>query len=103
MWLGPTALLAGRFGIESIIRKPPDVVLTVRDAARAQVVERFVGSIEGVDLAVDPRLANALRRVIAAFEDAMLEIGILAGLLVGERGAKQLSRSGQRIPLFWCL
>lgn len=29
-------LLAGLFGIESIIRKVPDVVLTVRDAARAQ-------------------------------------------------------------------
>jgi transcription-repair coupling factor (superfamily II helicase) len=30
-------LLAGLFGIESIIRKEPDVVLSVRDAARAQV------------------------------------------------------------------
>jgi transcription-repair coupling factor (superfamily II helicase) len=30
-------LLAGAFGIESIIRKEPDVVLTVRDASRAQV------------------------------------------------------------------
>jgi transcription-repair coupling factor (superfamily II helicase) len=29
-------LLAGIFGIESIIRKEPDVVLTVRDATRAQ-------------------------------------------------------------------
>jgi len=29
-------LLAGLFGIESIIRKDPDVVLTVRDASRAQ-------------------------------------------------------------------
>ncbi len=29
-------LLAGLFGIESIIRKVPDVVLTVRDASRAQ-------------------------------------------------------------------
>jgi hypothetical protein len=29
-------LLAGLFGVESIIRKEPDVVLTVRDAARAQ-------------------------------------------------------------------
>ncbi|HEY8666394.1 MAG TPA: transcription-repair coupling factor [Tepidisphaeraceae bacterium] len=29
-------LLAGLFGIESIIRKEPDVVLTVRDAAKAQ-------------------------------------------------------------------
>jgi len=29
-------LLAGLFGIESIIRKDPDVVLTVRDATRAQ-------------------------------------------------------------------
>jgi transcription-repair coupling factor (superfamily II helicase) len=29
-------LLAGIFGIESIIKKDPDVVLTVRDAARAQ-------------------------------------------------------------------
>jgi len=29
-------LLAGLFGIESIIKKEPDVVLTVRDAARAQ-------------------------------------------------------------------
>jgi transcription-repair coupling factor (superfamily II helicase) len=30
-------LLAGLYGIESIIRKEPDVVLTVRDAARAQL------------------------------------------------------------------
>src|SRR5438045_7083560 len=29
-------LLAGLYGVESIIRKEPDVVLTVRDAARAQ-------------------------------------------------------------------
>ena len=29
-------LLAGMFGIESIIRKDPDVVLTVRDASQAQ-------------------------------------------------------------------
>lgn len=29
-------LLAGMYGIESIIRKPPDVVLAVRDAAKAQ-------------------------------------------------------------------
>ena len=30
-------LLCGIFGIESIIKKEPDVVLTVRDAARAQI------------------------------------------------------------------
>ena len=30
-------LLAGLFGIESIIKQPPDVVLTVRDGARAQM------------------------------------------------------------------
>jgi transcription-repair coupling factor (superfamily II helicase) len=30
-------LLAGLFGIDSIIRKEPDIVLTVRDAARAQL------------------------------------------------------------------
>jgi transcription-repair coupling factor (superfamily II helicase) len=30
-------LLSGIFGIESIIKKDPDVVLTVRDAARAQI------------------------------------------------------------------
>jgi transcription-repair coupling factor (superfamily II helicase) len=30
-------LLSGLFGIDSIIRKEPDVVLTVRDAARAQI------------------------------------------------------------------
>jgi transcription-repair coupling factor (superfamily II helicase) len=30
-------LLAGIFGIESVIRRDPDVVLTVRDAARAQI------------------------------------------------------------------
>jgi len=29
-------LLAGLFGVESIIKKDPDVVLTVRDGARAQ-------------------------------------------------------------------
>ncbi len=29
-------LLAGIFGIESIIKKEPDVILTVRDASRAQ-------------------------------------------------------------------
>ena len=29
-------LLAGLYGIESILRKPPDVILTVRDAARTQ-------------------------------------------------------------------
>jgi transcription-repair coupling factor (superfamily II helicase) len=29
-------LLAGLFGVESVIRKEPDVILTVRDAARAQ-------------------------------------------------------------------
>jgi transcription-repair coupling factor (superfamily II helicase) len=31
-------LLAGMYGIESVIRKPPDVVLTVRDGGKAQVV-----------------------------------------------------------------
>jgi len=30
-------ILSGNYGIESIIRKDPDVVLTVRDAARCQV------------------------------------------------------------------
>jgi len=30
-------LLAGHFGIDSIIRKDPDIVLTVRDAALVQV------------------------------------------------------------------
>jgi transcription-repair coupling factor (superfamily II helicase) len=36
MALTELRLLAGIFGIESIIRKEPDVVLTVRDASRAQ-------------------------------------------------------------------
>src|SRR5207244_1455700 len=31
-------LLAGLFGIESSIRKPPDVVLTVRDAAQSPAI-----------------------------------------------------------------
>jgi transcription-repair coupling factor (superfamily II helicase) len=34
--LTETRLLAGLFGIESVIKQPPDVILTVRDATRAQ-------------------------------------------------------------------
>jgi len=34
--LTETRLLAGLYGIESVIKQPPDVILTVRDAARAQ-------------------------------------------------------------------
>jgi transcription-repair coupling factor (superfamily II helicase) len=37
MALTELRLLAGIYGIESIIKKDPDVVLTVRDAARAQI------------------------------------------------------------------
>jgi hypothetical protein len=36
MALTELRLLAGLFGIESIIKKDPDVILTVTDAARAQ-------------------------------------------------------------------
>ncbi|MCC6424581.1 MAG: transcription-repair coupling factor [Phycisphaerales bacterium] len=34
--LTETRLLSGLFGVESVIKQPPDVILTVRDAARAQ-------------------------------------------------------------------
>jgi transcription-repair coupling factor (superfamily II helicase) len=43
-------LLAGIYGIESIIRKPPDIVLTVRDAAKAQqALTGAPGSLRVID------------------------------------------------------
>jgi hypothetical protein len=43
-------LLAGLFGIESIIKKEPDVVLTVRDASKAQVaLHGAPGTIRVID------------------------------------------------------
>jgi transcription-repair coupling factor (superfamily II helicase) len=43
-------LLAGIYGIESIIRKPPDIVLTVRDAGKAQqALTGAPGSLRVID------------------------------------------------------
>jgi hypothetical protein len=43
-------LLAGLYGIDSIIKKEPDVILKVRDAARAQVgLTGAPGSLRVID------------------------------------------------------
>ena len=43
-------LLASHFGIDSVVRKPPDVVLTVRDAKKAQVaLTKAPGTLRVID------------------------------------------------------
>jgi transcription-repair coupling factor (superfamily II helicase) len=50
MALTELRLLAGIFGIESIIKKEPDIVLSVRDAARAQAgLTGAPGSLRVID------------------------------------------------------
>jgi transcription-repair coupling factor (superfamily II helicase) len=104
-------LLAGLYGIESIIRKEPDVVLTVRDAGKAQLVlSGAPGTLRVIDektvylrmpkTYLEPEtLLMVLRNLIRSAHEklmrgeAVVDAGPQAPASAGRAGAARLSRS----------
>ncbi|MGB7161418.1 MAG: transcription-repair coupling factor, partial [Tepidisphaeraceae bacterium] len=83
-------LLSGLFGVESIIRKDPDVVLTVRDAARAQAaLAGAPGSLRVIDA------KTVYLRMPASFMEAEPLLMVLKNLM---RQAYDREQRGEPAP-----
>jgi transcription-repair coupling factor (superfamily II helicase) len=83
-------LLAGLYGIESVIRKPPDVVLTVRDASKAQPA--LVGA-PGTLRVIDEK--TVYLRMPASFNEPETLLMVLKNLM---RQAYDRSKDAQAAP-----
>jgi transcription-repair coupling factor (superfamily II helicase) len=75
-------LLAGLFGIDSIIRKDPDVILTVRDAAKAQA---GLAGAPGTLRVIDEK--TVYLRMPKSYLDPDVCLMVLRNLLMGNRNA----------------
>jgi hypothetical protein len=83
-------LLSGLFGVESIIRKDPDVILTVRDAARAQAaLAGAPGSLRVIDA------QTVYLRMPASFMEAETLLMVLKNLM---RQAYDREQRGEPAP-----
>jgi transcription-repair coupling factor (superfamily II helicase) len=83
-------LLSGLFGVESIIRKDPDVVLTVRDAARAQAaLAGAPGSLRVIDA------QTVYLRMPASFMESETLLMVLKNLM---RQAYDREQRGEPAP-----
>ncbi|MDQ3441950.1 MAG: DEAD/DEAH box helicase, partial [Planctomycetota bacterium] len=90
MALTELRLLSGLFGVESIIRKDPDVVLTVRDAARAQAaLAGAPGSLRVIDA------QTVYLRMPASFMEAETLLMVLKNLM---RQAYDREQRGEPAP-----
>ena len=104
-------LLASHFGIDSIVRKQPDVVLTVRDAKKAQVaLAKAPGTLRVIDdktvlLPPPGRVHRARAAVAHAAEPADEGLrrracvgGVIAGADQQQGGQRRQRREGRRRP-----
>src|SRR5688572_6318669 len=83
-------LLSGLFGVESIVRKDPDVILTVRDAARAQAaLAGAPGSLRVIDA------QTVYLRMPASFMEAETLLMVLKNLM---RQAYDREQRGEPAP-----
>jgi hypothetical protein len=83
-------LLAGLYGVESIVRKEPDVVLTVRDAARAQ---QALHGAPGTLRVIDPK--TVYLRMPGSFMEPETLLMVLKNLM---RQAYDREKSGELVP-----
>src|SRR5689334_8647021 len=83
-------LLAGLYGIESMIRKPPDVVLTVRDAKRATLA---LAGAPGTLRVIDER--TVYMRPPPVFNEPETLLMMLRNLM---RGAHDREQKGEPPP-----
>jgi transcription-repair coupling factor (superfamily II helicase) len=83
-------LLAGLFGIDSVIKKPPDVVLTVRDASRVQI--GLIG-VPGTLRVIDPK--TVYLRMPPSFMEGDTMLMVLRNLL---KAAYEREQRGEPPP-----
>jgi transcription-repair coupling factor (superfamily II helicase) len=83
-------LLAGLYGVESIVRKEPDVALTVRDAARAQ---QALAGAPGTLRVIDPK--TVYLRMPGGFMEPETLLMVLKNLM---RQAYDREQSGEAAP-----
>jgi transcription-repair coupling factor (superfamily II helicase) len=84
-------LLAGHFGVESIIRKPPDVVLTVSDAGPAQKgLTGAPGSLRVIDA------STVYLRMPGSFMESETLLMVLRNLM---KQAYEREKNGDGTPL----